>query len=312
MPTSTLRADLARDGFVVVRQLLTSEELETYRAAAKRTTDRARSGNWPNVRTVGKQFPPWVKPTPGNPPAKGIWGVQGLMNPDLGTDADVFARSYFNEKVLGVAKELLSRDDEECTDDDLVLELYNMLVRPESDFDLEWHRDDIPRTASAELEAERLGIESLKAGQAKRYWSTQWNLALYPDESLIVIPGSHTRLRTDIERNAAPREPTLPNQLSVKLEPGDIAFYDNNILHRGSYDSTKERMSLHGTVGHRRGASQRARNVLQHGLGAWVDRCDFSVLEKDGDGIKARAEGMRERLLKLARESGNVGYSQEG
>ncbi|KAI8631352.1 phytanoyl-dioxygenase family protein [Xylariaceae sp. FL1651] len=326
---SSLRASLAEKGFVIQRQILTPAELETLRAAASRTTQRARSGNWPEVRTVGKQFPPWATPTPGEPPREGIWGVQGLLNPALGADADIFAASYFSDKVLGVAKELLTYDgdggEEVCTDDDLVLELYNMLVRPESDFELEWHRDDIPRTASAEEEEQRLGVRALdngngandhpelgKKGKGKRYWSTQWNLALYPDDSLVVVPGSHIRARTAAERAASPLEPDMPGQLIVHLEPGDVVFYDNNILHRGVYDASKERMSLHGTVGHVKGGRFRARNVLQHGIGKWVDQCDFSALG-EGDGkARRRAEGMRARLVKLGRESGDVGYSLTG
>ncbi|KAI0863929.1 phytanoyl-dioxygenase family protein [Xylaria cubensis] len=330
---TSLRAALAENGFVIQRQILSAEELNLLRSAASRTTERARSGNWPDIRTVGKQFPPWEKPAPGQPPKEGIWGVQGLLNPELGNDADIFALSYFNDKVLDVAKALLTYEADgktsECTDEDLVLELYNMLVRPESDFDLEWHRDDVPRTATEEEEAAKLGITSRigdgevktngaahESGtkKAKRYWSTQWNLSLYPDDSLIVVPGSHVRVRTPQERAASPREPNMPGQLVVHLDPGDVVFYDNNILHRGVYSADKERMSLHGTVGHAAGGRFRATNVLQHGIGKWVDQCDFSALAKGpgSERIRQRAEGMRTRLVKLGRESGDVGYSLVG
>src|SRR5690606_17050994 len=101
----------------------------------------------------------------------------------------------------------------------------------------------------------------------------------------------------------------VPGQIAVQLGPGDIAFYNNNIFHRGVYDSSKERMSLHGSVGHSGGSKLRARNVLQHGCGKWVETCDFSTLDEKA---RARAEAMRERLVKLGREAGDVGYSLEG
>ncbi|KAI1310594.1 phytanoyl-dioxygenase family protein [Xylaria venustula] len=323
---SSLRAELAENGFVIKRQILSAAELSALRDAASRTTARARSGNWPDIRTVGKQFPPWTKPTPGEPPQEGIWGVQGLLNPALGPDAEIFAASYFNDEVLGVAKALLTYEEDggasggECTDDDLVLELYNMLVRPESDFELEWHRDDVPRSATAEEEAAKLGLVSNggtdggEKTKRKRYWNTQWNLPLYPDDSLIVVPGSHVRVRTPAERAAAPKDPNMPGQLAVQLNPGDIVFYDNNILHRGVYSADKERMSLHGSVGHAGGGRFRATNVLQHGIGKWVDQCDFSSLAKSpgGEKTRQRAEDMRARLVKLGRESGDVGYSLTG
>ncbi|OTA98253.1 hypothetical protein M426DRAFT_326141 [Hypoxylon sp. CI-4A] len=297
MPTTTLRAQLEKDGFVVLRSILPETQLQELRAAAERTTKLATAGTWPHVRTVGKQFPPWTWA-----PGVGIWGVQHLLNPAL-PDAGTFAASYFGDAILDVAKELLGPSSC-CSDDELVMELYNLLVRPSdgADFELRWHRDDIPDTATAAEEQRRLLDEPA--------WHAQWNLALCDgDESLVVVPGSHARPRTETERGADPFERDMPDQLVVKLNAGDVVFYNNNILHRGRYDGSRERLSLHGSVGHVAGGRLRARNVLQHGLGSWVDDCDFSGLnEKE----KARAEGMRARLVKLGRESGEVGYSLTG
>ena len=189
----------------------------------------------------------------------------------------------------------------QCEDEELVLELFNLLIRPDEDFDLVWHRDDIPATATPEEELERLQEPA---------WHVQWNLALYDDESLIVVPGSHVRARTEVERNAAPRERALPGEIKVRMRAGDVVFYNNNILHRGAYKSGTERMTLHGSMGHVGGSRLRARNVLQHGVGEWVNRIDLSGLEGEE---RKRAEGMRERLMKLGTDnSGDVGYSLSG
>jgi nicotinamide N-methyltransferase len=143
----------------------------------------------------------------------------------------------------------------------------------------------------------------------KHAYHAQYNFALWEDDSLIVVPGSHRRARTDVERDADPFAKSLPGQLIVKLQPGDIVFYNNNILHRGVYSSSKERMTLHGSVGHVQGSALRARNVLQHGVGSWVDKCAFGPLE---DAQRRRAEGMRQRLVRLGSESGQVGFSLQG
>ncbi len=201
---------------MVVPSMLSTAELETLRDAAARTTALARAGRWPHIRTVGKQFPPW----PSTAGDGGIWGVQHLLHPDL-PDSHVFLASYFSDGVMGVARELLRCAD---ADDELVMELFNMLVRPDSDFELRWHRDDIPADVDSVAEEARL---------AEPAWHAQWNLALWDDESLVLVPGSHARARTEAERAAAPFERDLPGQVVVRLRPGDVAFYNNNIFHRG-------------------------------------------------------------------------------
>ncbi|OIW27889.1 phytanoyl-CoA dioxygenase [Coniochaeta ligniaria NRRL 30616] len=289
MPEPSLLARLNQDGFVVIPSVLAPEQLSSLREAAQSTTALAREGNWPHVRTLPKQFPPW--PTPAT---EGIWGVQGMLHPDLPAH-ETFTHFYFSDAVIGPTKELL-----QCSDDDLVMELCNLLVRPDKAFELRWHRDDIPATASAEEELERLGQPA---------FSAQWNLALYDDASLVVVPGSHKRARTEVERNADPYEKEIPGQLVVELKAGDVAFYNNNIFHRGVYDAGKERMTLHGSVGHVDGASLRARNVLQHGCKDWIDRCDFGFLDEK---TRDRAERMRQRLVLMGQGHKDVGYSLEG
>jgi Phytanoyl-CoA dioxygenase (PhyH) len=297
VPQSPLLTALQKDGYVIIPALLPPNDLTRLREAARRTTDLARRGTWPYVRTLPRQVPPWPTSTPSSPPKDGIWGVQGLLNPSL-PDHEVFTKNYFSSTILDVVKELL-----QCGNGDLVMELFNLLVRPDTDFELRWHRDDIPSSASAEEELSRLAIPAFHA---------QWNLALYDDSSLVVVPRSHARARTDVERTAGPFEKELPGMEVVKLRAGDVVFYDSNILHRGVYSCAVERATLHGSVGHVQGSDVRARNVLQHGVGEWVEKCDFSCLQDDKE--RERAEGMRRWLVEMGRSTGggDLGYSLDG
>lgn len=294
MTASSLLDRLNRDGFVVIPSAIYPDQLTHLREAAESVTSLARAGKWPSVRTLPKQFPPWPKNSPELAKEHGIWGVQGMMHPDL-PGSSAFVAMYFSDAVISPTKELL-----QCSDDDLVMELFNLLVRPDHDFELRWHRDDIPATATPEEELERLN---------KPAFSAQWNLALYDDASLIVVPGSHSRARTEVERAADPFEKEIPGQLIVQLKAGDVVFYNNNILHRGAYNSKVDRLTLHGSAGHVDGSTLRARNVLQHGLRDWIDRVDFSALD---DKTKVRAEKMKASLVKLGQEAGDVGYSLDG
>ncbi|EMC97438.1 hypothetical protein BAUCODRAFT_452436 [Baudoinia panamericana UAMH 10762] len=289
-PGEELRAGLARDGFVLIPRAFSKAEVGRFKKAAQHATERARVGDWPFVRTVPKQFPPWPLNEVGS---NGIWGVQHLLHPLMPPqDREVFAESYFCDTMTATVTALL-----QCSEKDLVMELYNMLVCPPRDFALRWHRDDIGPQVSAEEERKRLAEPMMHA---------QWNLALYPDSSLVVVPGSHKRPRTDVERNADPYEDNIPGQQVVQLNPGDLMFYNNNILHRGVYDSKTERMTLHGTMGLRGADPARARNILQHGVGDWAADCDFGDLP---GGMAALAKGMQESLIQMGTER-DVGFSQ--
>jgi len=294
--TSTLHETLSRDGFVVIKNFLTSSQLETLRTAAGRATDLARNGKWPYLRTTPKQFPPWP-----SDPSSGIWGVQHILHPDL-PGHEVFAANYFGDEMTDVFTQIM-----DCKEDELIMELYNMLVGTDRDFELRWHRDDIPNTASVEEEERRLcGDKDTK----RSYAHAQWNIALYDDDCLVVVPGSHRRARTEAERAAAPLEKNIDGMHVVKLKAGDATFYDHNILHRGVYSGGQQRATLHGTVGMKGTEKERARVILQHGVGEWVRQGSYA----DIDGIGDRAEGMRKRLVQMddLREGKDVGFSLDG
>ncbi|KAJ8109691.1 hypothetical protein OPT61_g7274 [Boeremia exigua] len=285
-PYKAAREALDRDGFVILSaNLFPSFDLDALQTAAARLSTAARTGQWPYIRTLPKQFPPWPQD-----PSNGIWGVQHLLHPS-NPDHDLFAASYFDAELLKYVAALI-----QCEEDQLTMELYNMLVRPERDFELRWHRDDVSASATPEEELERLKRPGHHA---------QWNLALYEDSSLVLVPGSHKRARTEEERSADPYAKSLPGQITVRLQAGQVAFYNNNILHRGIYDSRKERMTLHGSIGTIKAGSERARNVLQHGVGEWAKDDDFSGLDPS---MQERAREMRQRLTELGRENEDVGF----
>ncbi|KAK4201538.1 putative nicotinamide N-methyltransferase [Triangularia verruculosa] len=305
-------AHLQIHGYTIIPSFLTPSELSTLRAASSALINLSSQGQWPHVRTTGKQFPPWDPSLV--PHSAGIWGVQHLLHPSLPLPPDQpsnpFTQLYFSPKLLALSRAILSLPEDDDGDDGLVMELFNLLCKPTDGkgFELSWHRDDIPREASAEEEKERLH------NLTEAYSHTQWNLPLYHDSSLILVPGSHLRPRTDVERQADPYEANLEGQVVVELQPGDLVFYDNNILHRGVYSGDKERVTLHGSVGRADGGEgmrKRARNVLQHGVGEWVEQADFSCLETKEREV---AEGMRKRLVEMGKAvgKGEVGYSLVG
>ncbi len=83
MSKPTYLESLNRDGFVLITSLLTPAQIATLQTASSQAIELARAGKWPYVRTLPKQFPPWIIEPGANPAAGGIWGVQFLMHPNL-------------------------------------------------------------------------------------------------------------------------------------------------------------------------------------------------------------------------------------
>lgn len=281
---------IAKDGFTVVRQFLTPAEVETYQEAAKKVVDYAREGHWPHVRTRGKQFPPW--PTNFSPD---IWGVSGLLHPELKEMSLPFQELYSDPRLLDIAGDIL-----QTSKDGLSMELFNMLINPLTDFGLDWHRDCIRPDVTPEEEADQLLLDP--------YAGTQFNLALTEDSCLIVVPGSHKRVRTEEEREKTTDESKqkhISDQITVVLHPGDVVFYNSNILHRGSYLAKDLRLTLHGSYGHVDHGQTRAKGVLQHGVASWLP--DFYPVNDNMALLKSKLAVLAKQF-----EGVELGYALEG
>src|SRR5438309_833685 len=98
-PTSPhpLLDQLNATGFVIIPQLLSPEEVSSLRTACSAVESLGRSGTWPYIRTLPKQFPPWSARDYRN----GVWGVQHLMHPQM-PHADAFVATYFSDAIVDV------------------------------------------------------------------------------------------------------------------------------------------------------------------------------------------------------------------
>lgn len=344
---------LQHDGFVIIRQLLPADQVAALHAAAAAVTARARASVWPFVRTVPKQFPPWptaaeaadgiwgvqhlLHPDIGPEraefarvyfapevlgPVEELLGLRGAAAAAGGERGSGSGSSSNHDHAAAAAGTKSAADTNRDAngavngyaaggDEKLVMELFNLLVAPDNHpFRLRWHRDDVPESASPTEEARLLALKS----PGGRQFHAQYNIALCPDASLVVVPGSHRRVRTDAERAATATGaaaaaaaaaatgkgtttgPTmaerkdgtndggdgnvnLPGQVVVDLQPGDAVFYDSNIVHRGVYSpkpagAPENRLTLHGSVG-----------LRQDGGGA----NSSSGSSSNGDGGRVRA-----------------------
>ena len=76
----------------------------------------------------------------------------------------------------------------------------------------------------------------------------QWNVPLYDDSVLWVVPGSHIRRNTPEENASMSRDPRspVPGGVQTHLRAGDGVVYILPILHWGSNYTTKLRRTIHG------------------------------------------------------------------
>ena len=104
-----------------------------------------------------------------------------------------------------------------------------------------WHRDVYP-VNMAPMEA--LAADFMENGP--RY--VQWNVPMYDDSVLWVVPGSHRRRNTEQETSELldDIEKPLTGSIPVELSAGDGAIYSNFLLHTGSNYTTKRRRTIHG------------------------------------------------------------------
>ena len=222
------RDQFLETGYVIVRNAIPADKLEDLRTSHEILVERQKC-NWARERQ------------PGEPPG-GIWETapQPRLNlhntPELIDERTINAvELWLYENTLGVSSELMDSPGAAVTE-------MMMMCNPVRDHGpAHWHRDLHPfNTAPLQGYIDDL----LENGP--RY--LQWNIALYDDDVLWVVPGSHRRFNTageDRQLLADPRVP-LPEGIPVRLKAGDGVVYILPILHWGSNYSTKMRRTIHG------------------------------------------------------------------
>ena len=142
---------------------------------------------------------------------------------------------WLEPNIQGISSQLLGVTDAAVTE-------MMMMCNPVRDRGpAKWHRDHHP-IDTAPLQGY---IDDILEG-GPRY--VQWNIPLYDDNVLWVVPGSHVRYNTEEENElmlADPCQP-LPNGVQTHLEAGDGVVYILPILHWGSNYSPRLRRTIHG------------------------------------------------------------------
>ena len=225
------RDQFLEDGYVILRGVIPPQELDGLRRAYEELVER--------------QKVIWARERGPDDPPGGVWETHAQPRLNLMMLADEIdaqtvsaVEIWLHENTQGVSSRLLGVEDAAVTE---MMLMCNPVRDHETGGHRGWHRDFYPpHTAPLQGYADDI----LENGP--RY--VQWNLPLYDDNVLWVVPGSHNRLNTDEENaamNADARTP-VPGAVQTHLAAGDGAAYILPLLHWGSRYNAKMRRTIHG------------------------------------------------------------------
>ncbi len=231
------RAQFRDQGYLIRRNVIPPDKIDELRASYERMVDRQRAI--------------WARDRQPNDPAGGVWETAAQPRLIINHTTELIdeqtasaAEFWLHENVRGVSAELLGDPEAALT------EMFLMCNPVRDHGPAGWHRDTSPGAASP-FEAV---VEDL-AANGPHY--VQWNIPLYDDDVLWIVPRSHQRINTDEENRIMRENPRLPlpGGMRVDLKAGDGVVYINMMLHWGSNYSTRLRRTIHGGYASQRGYS---------------------------------------------------------
>ena len=209
------------DGFVILKNVVPPKRLDELRASFETLVDR--------------QQAIWAR-DPEDPGNHAYKVKQPRLAFQTGIDEATANTVEFclHDHTLGVSRQALG------TPDAAPIAMF-LMCNPATHYgpDL-WHRDIQPQN-----QAPLAGLQADLLANGPGY--VQWNIPLYDDDVLWVVPGSHRRLNTAQESRELlqDRRAPLSSGMPVKLKAGDGVMYINTILHWPSNYSTKLRRVIH-------------------------------------------------------------------
>ena len=222
------RDQFLEEGYVILRHVIPPEMLDAVRTACEKMVDRQRAI--------------WAREREPDAPAGGVWETAAqprlhlqTMGDQVDAETALAVEIWLHENLQGVSSELLGLEDAAVTET-------MMMCNPVRDHGpAKWHRDFYPPYCAP---LQSYADDILENGP--RY--VQWNIPLYDDNVLWVVPQSHIRRNTEEENRQIAKDARAPlaNGVQTHLNAGDGVAYILPILHWGSNYSTKLRRTIHG------------------------------------------------------------------
>ena len=221
------QAQFMQEGYLILRNVIPPDKLDAIRDSHEILVERQKA-IWARERQ------------PDDPPG-GVWEthqqprlshVEALIDQATANAVEL----WLHENTLGVAHQLIRAPE-------LAITEMMLMCNPVRDHPggTGWHRDFHP-ASQGPVE----GLMSDLRENGPGY--VQWNIPLYDDNVLWIVPGSHLRRNTEAEERqmAQDSQAPLPGSIRVPLNAGDGVVYTNLLWHWGSNYSTRLRRTIHG------------------------------------------------------------------
>ena len=184
------RDQFLEEGYVILRHVIPPEMLDAVRTACEKMVDRQRAI--------------WARERAPDAPAGGVWETAAQPRLHLQTTGDqvdaetaLAVEIWLHENLQGVSSELLGLEDAAVTE-------MMMMCSPVRDHGpAKWHRDFYPPYCAP---LQSYADDILENGP--RY--VQWNIPLYDDNVLWVVPKSHIRRNTEEENRQIAKDARAP------------------------------------------------------------------------------------------------------
>ena len=293
------RNQFLEEGYVVLRNVIPADELDALRASYEILVER--------------QKVIWAQERKPDDPPRGVWETsrqprlllhRSPLADSIDKDTASAVEIWLHENTQGASSELLGVSDAAVTE-------MMLMCNPVRDRGpAHWHRDLYP-PYGAPLQ----GYVDDIIESGPRY--VQWNLCLYDDDVLWVVPGSHARLNTESENELlqTDRYSPFPGGVQTHLNAGDGVAYILPILHWGSNYSTKMRRTIHGgfstfTQYGNQSYMKHLSISAQETFGRWIQRSDQMITHTESilrSAIKKDAAAYHASLEKLHPGRGEKG-----
>ena len=211
------------DGYIILREVIPPDRLESLRASYETLVERQHQ-IWAGELD-------WDEPIATDYKAK---QPRLVLNSVVDADTADAVEFCLHDNTLGVSRQILQAPEAAPT-------AMFFMCNPKTDHGPDrWHRDIV----GARLAPLRGLQEDMLANTPL---SVQWNIPLYDDDVLWIVPVSHRRANTAAEDRqlAENRRVPLPGSMPVELKAGDGVVYSSMILHWPSNYSTKRRRVIH-------------------------------------------------------------------